>query len=93
MRVRWSGPARADLVRLHDFLAPVAPAAANRAVQALVAAAERLVEFPRIGRRIENVGAREVRCIFVGAYELRYEICGTTLLMSASGIRARTADR
>ena len=81
MRVRWSGPARTDLVRLHDLLAPVAPDAAARTVRTLVAAADRLMEFPRVGRRVEGAGGREVRRILVGAYELRYEIRDNILLI------------
>ena len=37
-------------------------------------APERLLEFPRSGERLDEFELREVRRIFVGSYELRYEI-------------------
>lgn len=38
MRLQWTSKALSDLVRLHDFLAPVNELAAAQAVQALTAA-------------------------------------------------------
>lgn len=75
----WTGKARSDLVRLHEFLAPVNPRAAAEVVQSLAAAPNRLREHPRLGERLEEFSPREVRRIRVGRYELRYEIQGSTL--------------
>jgi plasmid stabilization system protein ParE len=75
MRVRWTAEARSDLVRLYDFLSPVNRQAAARAVQSLRAAPARLLRYnPRLGARVEGFAPREVRRLFVGDYELRYEI-------------------
>lgn len=74
MKVRWTGKARTDLERLYDFLALVNPGAAVQAIQALVAAPARLLENPRLGERLDEFAPREVRRIFVGNYEFRYEI-------------------
>jgi plasmid stabilization system protein ParE len=79
MRLEWTEKALSDLVRLHDFLAPLNPTAAARAVQALVAAPERLLEYPRLGERLDEFDPREVRRIIVGRYEMRYEIDGPTV--------------
>jgi plasmid stabilization system protein ParE len=79
MRIRWTASAAADLVRLHDHLHPVAPEAAARVVQQLARAPDRLVEFPRIGEKLDAYAPREVRRITVGSYELRYEIAGGTI--------------
>ncbi|MFI4934202.1 MAG: type II toxin-antitoxin system RelE/ParE family toxin [Caulobacterales bacterium] len=76
MKLTWSRPALADLVRLHDFLEPVAPRAADAVVKDLNRAALRLRDFPRVGMRVEHYSPREVRRIIVGAYELRYEVIG-----------------
>jgi plasmid stabilization system protein ParE len=43
-------------------------------VRALAAAPARLPAHPRIGERLEEFSPREVRRVFVGSYELRYEI-------------------
>ena len=79
MRLQWTGKARSDLKRLHEFLAPVNKPAAARAVKALVAGPALLLEHPRIGERLEEFAPREVRRIFVDAYEMRYEIQGEAI--------------
>jgi plasmid stabilization system protein ParE len=77
--VKWTSKANSDLVRLHDFLAPVNPRSAALAVRALAAAPARLVEHPRLGERLEEFNPREVRRIFVGDYEMRYEVQNSTV--------------
>lgn len=79
MRIEWTRAATRDLVRLHGFLAPVAPDAAAKIVQALSRAPDRLRDFPRIGEKLEGYAPREVRFIIVGDYELRYEIVGGSI--------------
>ena len=74
MKVKWTAQATGDLVRLHDFLHPVAADAAAHIVQQLAHAPDRLVDFPRIGEKLEAYEPREVRRVFIGSYELRYEI-------------------
>jgi len=81
MKVEWTEAAKADLVRLHAFLEPVAPEAAARAIQNLALAPERLVEHPRIGEKLDLYAPREVRRIRVGRYDLHYEIASATILI------------
>jgi plasmid stabilization system protein ParE len=80
MNLEWTARALADLDRLYDFLAPVNPRAAAETVLMLVEASMRLLEFPRVGARLEKLHLREVRHLIVaGRYELRYEIEGETI--------------
>ena len=79
MELKWSRKALSDLVRLHDFLAPVNRSAAARSVQSLTAAPMRLLEHPRLGEKLEEFEPRQVRRIFVGRYEMRYEIQEETI--------------
>lgn len=79
MQVRWSEKAVSDLDRLFYSLAPVNRRAAARVVQSLVAAPSRLLEHPRLGERLEEFEPREVRRIFVGQYEMRYELVGAVI--------------
>ena len=79
MELKWTSKVFSDLTRLHDFLAPVNRDAAARAVQALTAAPKRLLEYPRMGQRLDEFEPREVRRIIVGQYEMRYEIRGSTI--------------
>jgi plasmid stabilization system protein ParE len=75
MPIRWTSKAQSDLLRLYEFLAPVNRRAAARAVQELRAAPGQLLrDNPRIGSRLQEFAPREVRRLFVGDYELRYEI-------------------
>ena len=74
MALRWTTCARADLVRLYEFLEPVNPAVAARVVRRLIAGVKRIPERPRLGARLPEFGEREVRRILVGDYEIRYEL-------------------
>jgi plasmid stabilization system protein ParE len=79
MSLRWSPSAYDDLRRIHEFLSPVDPAAAIRAVQALVARVRRIPVQPRLGERVPGFGDREVRRVLVRKYEIRYEVSGGDL--------------
>lgn len=74
MELKWTSKALSDLARLYEFLAPVNKSAAAHTVQSLSSAPETLLENSRIGERLEEFDPREVRRIFVGHYEMRYEI-------------------
>lgn len=81
MKIQWTSKASSDLVRLHEHLSPVAPEAATRVVQQLAHAPERLLDYPRIGEKLEAYVPREVRRIIVGNYEMRYEIAAGTIFI------------
>jgi plasmid stabilization system protein ParE len=50
MQVVWTEPALRDLAPLRAYIAGERPAAAERQVERIVAAAARLAEFPETGR-------------------------------------------
>jgi plasmid stabilization system protein ParE len=79
MSLEWTSDALEDLARLHDFLIEVNNKAAAKAVLALTAAPERLLEYPRLGERLEQFAPHEIRRIIVGRYELTYEIKGSAI--------------
>ncbi len=81
MKIQWTRKASLDLVRLHEHLRPVAPKAAARVIQQLARAPDRLLEYPRIGEKLEAYEPREVRRIVVGPYELRYEIANADIFI------------
>jgi plasmid stabilization system protein ParE len=68
-------------VRLHAHLSPIAPEPAARVVQQLAHAPNRLLDYPRIGEKLEAYEPREVRRIIVGSYEMRYEIAAGTIFI------------
>lgn len=92
MRIIWTGRASSDVARLHEFLAEVNPRAASKIVRGLVAAPKRLLHAPRSGERLVSFAPRDVRRIFAGDYEVRYEIVEETSMSRASGVRVKTAD-
>ncbi|MFM9969238.1 MAG: type II toxin-antitoxin system RelE/ParE family toxin [Burkholderiales bacterium] len=79
MELKWTSKALSDLVRLYDFLSPVNKLAAARAVKALASVPTSLLANPRIGEKLDEFDAREVRRILVGKYEIRYEIQDSTI--------------
>lgn len=79
MDLKWTSKALSDLTRLHEFLAPVNKPASGRMVQALTRAPTVLLTNPRIGEQLFQFEPREVRRIFVGQYEMRYEIANETV--------------
>jgi plasmid stabilization system protein ParE len=81
MRIKWTSKASSDLVRLYEHLRPVAPEAAVRVVQQLARAPNSLLDYPRIGEKLDAYVPREVRRIIVGNYELRYEIAAATIFI------------
>lgn len=81
MKILWTSKASSDLVRLHQHLAPVAPEAAARVVRQLARAPDRLLDYPRMGEKLDAYEPREVRRIIVGNYEMRYEIAGGTIVL------------
>jgi plasmid stabilization system protein ParE len=81
MRVRWTVEARSDLVRLHEFLVHANGEAAARTVRSLRAAPARLREYPRLGVKLGEFHPREIRRLFIGDYELRYEIRAGTIIV------------
>lgn len=79
MGLKWTSAALSDLVRLHEFLAPLNERAAGRTAQSLAAAPFKLLAHPRVGEKLEEFAPREVRRIVVSNYEIRYEIQGSII--------------
>ena len=79
MEVKWTTSAHRDLIRLHDFLAPVNKSAAKKAVKQLVDEAKLLQSHPLLGVELEAYAPRNVRRLVIGDYEVRYEVTETVL--------------
>ena len=75
-QVIWLPEALDDLLRLRLFLTEKNPNAAQRAGQTILEAADRLAEFPLLGRPMnDGTPRREMIAPFgAGAYVLRYLI-------------------
>jgi len=77
--LRWVPAACGDLRRIHEFLEPVSPAAAARAVRTGVARARRIPAQPRLGEALPEFADRDVRRVIVRPYEIRYEVSGSDI--------------
>ncbi|NWG88219.1 MAG: type II toxin-antitoxin system RelE/ParE family toxin [Hydrogenophilaceae bacterium] len=85
MKLAFAREARNDLVRLRAFIAVHDPAAAARAARRLIRGIERLMRFPRLGRRVNigpgEVAPDEIRDWPVGDYVVRYLIAGDRVIV------------
>jgi plasmid stabilization system protein ParE len=81
VRLEWTRPAIADLVRLHAFLEPASPRAASAAIRKLQQGALPLITFPSLGQALTEYQPREVRRLIIGDYELRYEVIDDTVFV------------
>ena len=79
MELKWTSRALSDLTRLYEFLASVNQPAAARVVQSLTNAPTTLLINSRIGEQLFEFEQREIRRIFVGTYEVRYEVHESTI--------------
>lgn len=79
MVLLWTQAAIDDLARVYHFLKPLNPPAAAGAVQSLVMAAKNLTLNPRSGSALVAYRPRDVRRLFLGQYEIRYEFEGETV--------------
>ncbi|MBN2801445.1 MAG: type II toxin-antitoxin system RelE/ParE family toxin [Deltaproteobacteria bacterium] len=75
MKVKWTGPARRDLLELHEILRLRDPGAARRYVAAVREASDRLGEFPEVGARFDPrpIGG-EFRSVVVRNHRLIYRL-------------------
>lgn len=79
MEIFWTSSANSDLLRLYEFLLLANERAAKKQIDSLVSTPDLLLKNPRIGEQLEKYKGREVRRIFVGKYELRYEISNSVI--------------
>lgn len=76
MELKWTSKALSDLAQLYDFLVLASKSAAARTVQSLTQALVILLTHPHMGEQLFQFEPREVRRIFAGEYEIRYELTG-----------------
>lgn len=72
----WSSEAETDLLAIHAYISHDNPAVADRIIEDLVGAAERLREFPASGRPVEELREQGVREIIVAPYHIAYDVAG-----------------
>ena len=74
VEVRWTLQAAEDLHAIAEFVALDSPHYASLLAVDIVAAAERLADFPLSGRIVPELGRTDVREILSGNYRLIYRV-------------------
>lgn len=72
--VRWSDQARADLKAIHKYIARDSTHYAKKITQELVDKADEVVDLPRLGRVVPELGYALVREVPAHSYRILYEI-------------------
>ncbi|MEN6468981.1 MAG: type II toxin-antitoxin system RelE/ParE family toxin [Smithella sp.] len=72
--VIWAEPAKSDLRSIHDFIASDSKYYAKKVVQDVIDRTNILDEYPRIGRKVPEIGEENIREIFAYSYRILYEI-------------------
>ncbi len=74
MPIRWTDEALEDLRAIFDALAQTSPHYAGRALERITGQLERVERFPRLGRRVEELGFEQIREVLVPPYRLIYRL-------------------
>lgn len=86
IEIKYSPNALRDIKRLHDFIFGKNPDAAKNAIIAIRASINNLINFPKIGKPIENLNPnfREINIPFgARGYIARYYIENDTIIILA----------
>jgi plasmid stabilization system protein ParE len=85
-RLNWSQPALLDVARLHKFLAPKSPEAAQRAVKTIRQGVKALSKHPEIGRPVDELPPEFREWVIEfgqGAYVALYRFDGKQVVILA----------
>lgn len=74
MKLEWTLPAVNSLQGIHDYIARDQAFYATRFIERIIAAAERLQEFPQLGRKVPESDDPKIREILFQTYRIIYRI-------------------
>jgi len=66
MKLVWTEPAVADLQAIHDYISRDSEVYAAHFIETIIESAERLPQFPKLGRVVPEDGAESIRELIVG---------------------------
>jgi toxin ParE1/3/4 len=73
-QVRWTPQAADDLDAIAEFITEDSPYFADLFVMDVLQAAERLADFPELGRVVPEIGDRIIRELILGNYRVIYRL-------------------
>jgi toxin ParE1/3/4 len=74
--ILWTHQARADLVAIHAFISQDSPHYASVILSRLIAATDRLIQFPESGRTVPEFEDPLVREVVHPPYRIVYRLVG-----------------
>jgi toxin ParE1/3/4 len=88
-RIEWTRSAVSDVRNLRDYIARDSEAYAERFVQKIIEAAEKVGASPRVGRKLPEADQENIREIVFGIYRIVYraEESRSLILMVIHGAR------
>ncbi len=93
MRIAWSPLAVERACEAARFIARDNRAAAERWVEGLFEAVERLGKFPNLGRTVPELERPEIRQITYGSYRVIYRVAGSEISVLTIRHGRRLLDR
>jgi addiction module RelE/StbE family toxin len=82
VKLEWSPLALDRVSEIAPYIAKDNPDAAERWVNELFDAVERLADFPESGRIVPEVGVRRIRELVFGAYRVIYSIKDKVVILT-----------
>jgi toxin ParE1/3/4 len=95
MKLVWTDPSVEDLRSIRDYIARDSEYYAATVIEQLILAAERLVEFPRLGRAVPEAQDESIRELLHENYRIIYRIIDERIeiLTVVHASRERTRHR
>ena len=90
--VRWTPQAADDLEAIADFIAGDSPQYARLFTMDVLAAVERLADFPNSGRVVPELKDPAIREILLGSYRIVYRVKGDLVELLTVYHGARVLD-
>ena len=81
MRIVWTEPAVEDLRELHAYIARDSETYASGFVERIILAAERLADYPKVGRIVPETNDENVRELLYQRYRIIYRVKGDIIEM------------
>ncbi len=72
MELEWTDPALDDLEAIRDYIGRDSPYYSKRFIERIFDAAERLLDYPQMGRLVPEAGRDDVRELIFQGYRIIY---------------------
>lgn len=74
MKLIWTKTAVVRLTEIHDYIKNDSPLNAQRWVESVLEKISKLLELPKIGRKVPEINSESVRELIFGNYRIIYKI-------------------